>query len=139
MEPTNEPIRGSQNKAEGELPTKAEFRRWKKREGMPDDVAIMFQVCGYDPLDADEWDAVTGDAIFPPLDEDGHHINFEPYKLDYGQDLIEVVVQRGLSWDRTAQLLRKLADRIEQNAADLSTLGTEPFGLFESDGSLRIV
>lgn len=102
------------------------------------DPGFMFTVAPYDPLDAPECDPVTGAPIFPPLDDDGHYVAFEPCELDCGMDTIEVVVQRGLSWQRAAHVLRKLADRIEQNAGNLSTLANDSSGYFNSDGSLHV-
>lgn len=83
---------------------------------------VRFEVQHMDPMDAIEWSPVDHTPILPETDADGHHVLFQPDRMFSQDNSIEVLVARGISWQRAAYILRKLADLMNQNGPDLTTL-----------------
>jgi hypothetical protein len=74
-------------------------------------------------------------AAFRPVDDDGHHLTYGMLKAsDYA--LLSLTLQRGMAPQAAAELLRKVASRIEGQPG-LLTLRQGQLGCFLPDGGIE--
>jgi hypothetical protein len=101
--------------------------KWKK----PKDLGLALMVVhesSYDSLS----DRIR-EGLAPEIDSDGHRTTYEMVPMP-GDHLLGIAIRRGVSPRTAAELLRKLADRLERFGGELLNMPRGGEGSFNARG-----